>query len=111
MEFNGKDHVYKCQPKEWWNLDGSITLNLKCAPKPDIEGQQRASETYAVEERANKQREFVSSFVVSIEGLVVDGKPITTFEDLFKCGPPDIYDWAYFAVLSQRMLTDAEVKN
>lgn len=111
MEFKGSGHIYKCNPVAWWNTDDAITVNLKCAPKADCEDQQRLSQTYHSEEMAVKQREFIAQFVESIEGLVVDGTEIKTFDDLFKYGPPDAYDWVYSAVLSQKTLTDTEIKN
>ena len=111
MDFKGSEHIYKCKPVGWFNTDGAITVNLKCAPKADCLDQQRASETYALEEAANKQREFVGQFVESIEGLEVDGKEIKTFAALYKYGPPDVYDWVYCAVLSQKTLTETEIKN
>lgn len=111
MEFKGSSHIYKCTPVGWFNKDGTITVNLKCAPKADCLEHQRNAETYAVEEQAVKQREFIAQFVESIEGLVVDGKKITTFSDLYKYGPPDVYDWVYTAVLSQKVLTETEIKN
>lgn len=111
MEFKGSSHVYKCCPVAWWNVDKKITVNLKCAPKADCQEHQRNAETFAIEEQAVKQREFIARFVDSIEGLVVDGKEIKTFEELFKDGPPDVYDWVYTAVLSQKTLTETEIKN
>jgi hypothetical protein len=111
MEIKSYDHIYKCRPVGWYNEDNSITVGLKCPPKPEFDSYARSETTYAMEERAKKGREFIGKFVKSITGLTVDGKEVTSFEQLYETGPADLYDWIYTAVLSQKILNDAEIKN
>jgi hypothetical protein len=111
MDIKGTDHIYEIKPQGWFNDDETITLKLKCVPKKDFDVQAEAETTYGMEERRKKGREFVGKYVAAIEGLKVDGKEVTTFEQLYETGPADLYNWIYAACLSQEMLTKAETKN
>ena len=111
MDLKGTDHVYKCAPALWFNDECEVVVKLKCVPKKDFDMQTEAESTYGMEERRKKGREFIGKYVASIEGLSVDGKAVETFEQLYETGPADLYNWIYAAVLSQEMLSKAEIKN
>ena len=49
--------------------------------------------------------------VASIEGLEVDGKPVTDFDTFYDVAPPELVSWVMMAVYSTQILTDSEAKN
>ena len=111
MDLKGYDHVYKCAPKLWFDPEGVVTVELKCAPKKDIDAQARLTTTYGPEETGRSGHEFIDRYVKNIEGLSVEGEPVTTFDKLRELGPDDLYTWIYVTVMSQERLTKAEIKN
>ena len=112
MDLKGYDHVYKCAPKLWFDPEGeTVKVELKCAPKKDIDAQAQLTTTYGPEETGRSGHKFIAKYVKSIEGLSVDGVPITTFDELKENGPDDLYTWIYVTVMSQERLTKAEIKN
>jgi hypothetical protein len=111
MDLKGYGHVYECYPPLWFNDKSEVCVKLKCVPKKDFDVQVEVESTYGMTEKRNKGHEFIAKYVTSIEGLEVDGQPVTTFDQLKETGPTDLYTWIYTAVLSQERLTKAEVKN
>lgn len=111
MELRSTDHVYEIYPPLWFNDDQKVKVKLKCVPKKDFDVHAELESTYGMEARRVKGREFIGKYVSAIEGLVVGGKEITSFDELYETGPADLYNWIYSAVLSQEMLSKAEIKN
>ena len=111
MELKKLDYVYECHPAVFGNEDKSVTVKLKCVPKPDFEAQQMLESTLGMEARRNSGREFVAKYFCGIEGLTVDGEEIKTLDDIYRKVPGELYTWIYMAVMSLEILTKAEVKN
>jgi hypothetical protein len=65
----------------------------------------------ASEEIQQITMEFIAGKIDSIEGLEVDGKKVTTFEDFMSLAPIELIDWVLSAIYSTAVLSAAEVKN
>jgi hypothetical protein len=111
MELKGLDYVYECYPVIFGNENQTVKVKLKCVPKPDLDAQTGLETTLGMEARRKSGREFIAKYFCSVEGLVVDGKKITTLEEIYSKVPGELYNWIYIAVMSLEILTKAEVKN
>ena len=56
-------------------------------------------------------RDRIRSKVAYIKNLTIDGKEVTTFDDLYECGPPELISWVCKVVQSSYLLSRAERKN
>ena len=111
MELKKLDHVYECHPAVFGNEDKSVTVGLKCIPKPDFDAQSMIESTLGMEARRKSGQEFIAKYFCWIKGLTVDGKEVTTLDEIYHRVPGDLYNWIYAAVMSIEILTKAEIKN
>lgn len=65
----------------------------------------------AIELEAGKRRNQVKEKLASINNLVVDGRAITTFEDFYKNGPPEMVQWLIGAIRVTEVLQESQRKN
>lgn len=111
MDMKPLSHIYECCPSVFGNEDKSITVKLKCIPKPDFDAQAIYEATLGVEARRKSTHEFINKYFDSVEGLTVAGEEIKTLDDIYRKVPGDLYAWIQAAVLSLEVLTKAEIKN
>jgi len=112
MDLKGYSHVYKCAPKLWFDTKGkTVTVELKHAPQREIDVITTEQLLLGPEARVKAGHKFIAKFVQKINGLSVDGKPVTTYDELRDNGPDDLYAWIYGTVMSEELLTKAEIKN
>ena len=121
MKFKSHNHVYLCIPPVLGNENSEqpVTVGLRGVSAVDMDnykaqaleyqlnfGQAKASEMVTAE-----TIKFTADHVASIEGLEIDGQPVTDFETFYKDAPQELVSWVMTAIHSTQILTDAERKN
>lgn len=102
----------KYSPPVWFNGDGSVTVELKCAKVDDVQSATIEQVGLAPEKVKDANHDFIAKHVGKIEGLELeDGTKIETFKDVLENGPVELYNWITQAIYSTQKLTLAEVKN
>ena len=113
IDLYGYDHVYECVPPVSFNkgAEDPVKVHMKVAPSFEVEHQTRIEQALEAEARSKRAQEFVASKVVKIENLRVDGKEVTSYQQLRQTGPNELIRWIAMAVFSEQVLKEAEVKN
>lgn len=110
VDLHGYDYVYECLPAIP-QQDGSLKVKMKVMPFFDAEKLVVELSALNIEARTKKERDHIGKKVVAIEGLRVDGKEVTSYEQLMETGPNELVAWIGKAVYNTQLLSEAEVKN
>jgi len=94
-----------------------ITLTGVTQPEWDRQTarEQELAATFAITERLDKlaeiTKELVEKHFVKVEGLVIDGSPVESFNEFYENAPPELVQWVLRAVFSTEILSTSELKN
>jgi hypothetical protein len=94
-----------------FNKDNIVSVELKIATAPEIQAQGREEMGVGPEKAASMSYEFMKKYVGEIRGLKVDGKPVTTIDEVRESGLNSLYNWIFSAVTNDQVLRNCEIKN
>ena len=123
MDIKSTAHVYEAVPPYLNNRDlpefEMVWLGLKAVSMPDSDKLDREmvnlyndyARDKAAEMETGKRLEQIKSKVVSINNLVLDGNPVTSFDEFYANAPKELVQWVISAIHSSITLGLAERKN
>ncbi len=104
------DHIFKCKVPGYEDTD--LVIGLKVVPPKEYDSIMMECKGLTPEGIATKTTELICSKVASIEGYQVEGGgEITDPKELYSKGAPGVWAFIQRAVMNDRVLSEAEIKN
>lgn len=111
IELPAFNKLRKFVPRLWFNKDGVVTVELKCAMVEETQASAIEQAGMTPEKVHKMSNEFLAKHVGKIEGLKVGGVKVESFEDVLKHGPPELYSWIATCINSAETLSREQEKN